>query len=57
MVISWDGHTEIVKLLLEHGAGKSINAKNHFGQTALMFASRNKHTDIVKLLKEAGATE
>jgi len=46
---------DIVKLLLEKGA--DVNAKNHYGTTALKAASDIGHTDIVKMLKEAGAKE
>ena len=36
-------------------AGADINAKDKWGNTALMLASRYGHTDIVKMLIEAGA--
>ena len=34
-----------------------VNARNNWGNTALMYASRYGHTEIVKLLIEAGAKE
>ena len=49
MVASKNGHTKIVKLLLEKGA--DVNAK----MTALMLAAANGHTEIIKLLLEKGA--
>jgi len=48
---SWNGHTEIVKLLLE--AKADVNLQNTSGRTALIWASREGHTEIVKLLEEA----
>ena len=45
---SENGHFDIVKLLLEHGA------KEHL-EWALLEASVSGHTDIVKLLFEHGA--
>jgi ankyrin repeat protein len=43
----------IVRLLIDHGA--NVNAKAHYGATALMAAAQNGHLDVVKLLiaKEA----
>jgi hypothetical protein len=49
-----EGHTEIVRLLLERGA--DANTKEDIsGFTALMSASVNGHTEIVALLLEKGA--
>ena len=45
--------TEIVKLLLEHGA--CANVIDHKRQTALHFAAKYNCTEIVKLLLEHGA--
>lgn len=42
------GHTEIVNLLLEHGA--DVNIRNYCGQTALMQASRYGHWEVVQTL-------
>lgn len=47
------GNTEIVKLLLE--AGADVNAKDIYGNTALMYSSEYGYTEIVKLLLEAGS--
>ena len=46
---SRNGHTEIVKLLLE--AGADVHAKN---DGPLRLASENGHTEVVKLLLDAG---
>jgi ankyrin repeat protein len=45
-----NGHTETVKLLLEHGANK--HAKDDY---CIRLASHNGHTETVKLLLEHGA--
>jgi ankyrin repeat protein len=50
---AWNGHLEIVKLLLEHGA--DVNAKMEGLGTALHLAASNGHLEIVKLLLENGA--
>jgi len=47
------GQLDLVKLLIK--AGASVNVKNKYGYTALMYASINNHLDIVKLLIKAGA--
>jgi len=43
------GHTECVKVLLEHGA--DITPKNINGQTALDLARAKGYTEIVKLIR------
>jgi len=53
MYASSNGHTDIIKLLIE--AGANVNFQNYDNNTALMFASEKGHTDIIKLLIEAGA--
>ncbi|XP_048244847.1 uncharacterized protein LOC124124203 isoform X3 [Haliotis rufescens] len=49
---SKEGHTDIVKLLIEKGADVSAAG---CGDTPLLCACRGGHTDIVKLLIEKGA--
>lgn len=44
------GNEEMAKALLD--ANANVNAKNRYGQTALMKATENGHTEIVNLLKE-----
>ena len=54
MCASSQGHTEIVRMLLEKGA--KVNATNDDGgETALMIASANGRADVVSLLLENGA--
>lgn len=50
---SWNGHVEIVTMLLDNGA--DVNAKNNDGNTALMLASKKGQTEIVSMLLAAGA--
>jgi len=45
-----NGHSEIVKLLIESGA--NIHADNDY---AVRWAAKNGHSEIVKLLIESGA--
>jgi ankyrin repeat protein len=53
MFASERGHKEVVKLLIEKGAG--VNVKDKYGWTALKYASENGHQEIVELLKSYGA--
>uniref|UniRef100_A0A1X7SKV0 Uncharacterized protein n=1 Tax=Amphimedon queenslandica TaxID=400682 RepID=A0A1X7SKV0_AMPQE len=46
-----EGHTEIVELLLKHGA--DVNVINKYGDTPLSRACLKGHTEIVKLLLNA----
>jgi ankyrin repeat protein len=52
MRAAFDGHKEVVELLLEKGA--DVNAKDKDGGTALMIAYVKGHKEIVKLLKSYG---
>ena len=47
------GKTEVVKLLLEHGADK--NGQDSYGQSLVMTAASNHRTDVLALLIAAGA--
>lgn len=47
------GKTEVVKILLEHGADK--NNKDAYGQSLAMTAASNHHTAVLALLIAAGA--
>ena len=52
MTASWEGHTEIVKLLLERPE-IDVNLKDEeWDRTALMLASLNCRTEIVRVLLE-----
>ena len=48
-----DGHTEVVKLLIDNGA--DLNHKSNGGVTALRTAAREGRTEVVKLLIDNGA--
>ena len=48
-----NSHTELVKLLLEHGA--DANIKSEYGYTPLYRACDKDNTEVVKLLLEHGA--
>ena len=50
MAASLNGHTEIVKLLMEKGANQGL--KNNEGKTALDYA---ENSDIKRLLEEVGS--
>ena len=49
--VTWN----VVKLLLEHGGGQSVNVKTKDGWTPLMAACSKGHVDVAKALLEAGA--
>ena len=49
-----NGHTQVVKLLLERRADVNVK-KIDTGVTALMMASHEGHTEVVKLLLDKGA--
>ncbi len=48
----FEGHLEVVRYLLEHGASPDIS--NHFNNTCLMIAAYKGHLDVVKFLLEKG---
>ena len=50
-----EGHTDIVKFLVESGA--ALNLINLRGKTALDFAKENRHTEIAELLVARGAVQ
>jgi hypothetical protein len=49
MFASMQGHAEVVKEFLAHGA--DVNAKDKLGMTALMWGSSEGHVAVVKVLK------
>ena len=46
------GHLGVVRRLLEHPSLTCLNARNSYGNTALMLALRNNHLKCVELLAE-----
>jgi ankyrin repeat protein len=50
---SSEGHKDVYKLLLDHGA--DVNAKFEFGGTALQYATEKGHKDVCELLLDHGA--
>lgn len=55
---SKNGHTEVVKLLLDKGADVNVKVTmNGDGWTALKIAKKRGQTDIVGVLERAGAKE
>ena len=53
MQVAACGQIEIVEVLINHGA--SINARDKYGNTALLFAARERQKGIVELLLQKGA--
>ena len=47
------GHLEIVKFLLDNGAG--VDAADVIKRTVLMYAARHGHVEVVRLLLDKGA--
>ena len=47
-----NGHTDIFRLLLDHGA--EVNEINYYGETPLHQAATMRHPDIVSLIMERG---
>lgn len=52
LLAAWRGHSELVKLLLHHGA--DINEVNSMDYNPLMQAAREGHIEIVVLLLNRG---
>ncbi|WP_449420525.1 ankyrin repeat domain-containing protein [Phormidium nigroviride] len=51
---AWEGHAQIVRVLLEAGADVILPPQNPKDSTALVLATQEGHFDVVKLLVEAG---
>jgi ankyrin repeat protein len=48
MTAAWEGHADVVKDLLKHGANASL--VNRERRSALMLAESEGHREVVKLL-------
>lgn len=50
---AWNGKTDVVRWLLEHGA--KVTATAGHGETALHLAAQGGHADVIRALLAAGA--
>ncbi|GMM56739.1 Hos4 protein [Maudiozyma humilis] len=50
-----NGHLEVVRVLVEHGADPNVRSYEMFGDTPLIDASANGHLDVVSYLLAHGA--
>jgi len=50
-----EGHVDVARLLIEHGADAAAQSKSKYGTTPLHWASRDGHVDVARLLIEHGA--
>ncbi|KAL4862253.1 ankyrin repeat-containing domain protein [Aspergillus spectabilis] len=50
-----DGHAEIIRMLIAHGASVNAARNPYHGITPLFYAERNGHTEAAMILREAGA--
>jgi ankyrin repeat protein len=56
MLASLNGHAYTVAALLHHGAGTTLEARDHrFGRTALLWAAASGTPETVEVLVAAGA--
>ena len=53
MFAAGEGHVEVVRTLLAHGADPSLRDED--GDQAADHASNNEHATVVRMLQEAGA--
>ena len=51
---AWNGHTQVVRFFLDHGA--LINKRDKYGWTALIAAAESGHIDTVRYLLTGGAS-
>lgn len=47
---SWNGHGDLIRLLIDHGA--DVSAQTEDGWSALHLASRNGHAGLARMLTE-----
>ena len=52
-IAAWNGHTDVVKLLLNYGA--RLNLEKGRSKTPVCYAAMQGHTDVVELLLNMGA--
>ena len=50
---AWTGHEKTVEVLLANGA--EVNARDHYGWTAILFAAKHGQSKEVSMLLKAGA--
>jgi hypothetical protein len=55
-VAAFHTNVEIAKLLVEHGAERTLAAKNDYGATALAIANANGHTEMAEYLRSLTTT-
>ena len=51
MSACYNGHKDVVQLLLDHSEIIELKARSINGKTALMIAQQRGHQDIVQLIK------
>ena len=55
LLAAGDGHTEIVRMLLDRAPNIAVDYMNAAGATALLAAAVYHHADIIRLLADRGA--
>jgi ankyrin repeat protein len=55
-VAAHKGDVAMAQLLVEHGAGRTVTARNDIGQTALDIALAKGHTEMADYLRALAAT-
>ena len=50
MIACWNGHKDVVQLLLNHSERIELNARDTIGRTALMIARQRGHQEVVQLI-------
>jgi ankyrin repeat protein len=51
----WNGHTSLLRYLLNNGLGDIVNNLNDSHESPLYYACRNGHPECVSVLLQAGA--
>jgi ankyrin repeat protein len=55
MFAAREGHVDIVRLLLDHGADANVTSESRDGATPLTIAAEHGHVEVIKLLLSRGA--